>query len=529
MRLARLTALFLASVAAVHAQPAEPDAIALAGLSPSTPDDLVAVATPCVNGFAGVYACSGIDLAARMPLSTFVPTVPTSLSEIWGWTDPATQREYALVGLSNGIGFVDVTVPDAPVYLGKLPSATPGENEWRIVRQENGWMYASSEASGHGVQVFNLTRLRGVTTPQTFTADARYARVSNVHTLSVLNGYLYLAGATRTTGATNPTCTSGGIHVVDVRNPMAPTYAGCYTGDGYTHETQCLTYPGPDADYIGRDLCFAYQGQESGSSSGFNSEMTVVDMTNKAAPQRISFADYPNVGYSHQGWLTEDGRHILINDEFDRASQGVRTIVMDAADLDNIGFAYNVYGAIATYAHNIFVKGRYAFTSDYTQGLRILDTQGLASGTLPEVARFDTYNQDNSRQYEGQWMNYPYFASGTVITSDINNGLFVLRPTGLATAGETAAPDAATGLALSDPAPNPTRDAARLSFTTDAPQHVRATLVDALGREAAVLFDGTADGTTTLDVRRDGRPAGTYVVRVVGERTAVTRRIVFTR
>ncbi len=525
MRLACLAALLL-TAAVAHAQTDEPDAIAQAGLAPQSPDDGALAATPCVNGFAGVYKCSGIDLAARMPLSMFTPSPPESLSEIWGWTDPVTGKEIALVGLSNGIGFVDVTVPASPVYLGKLPSATGGDNSWRIVRQENGWLYAGSEAEGHGVQIFNLTRLRGVTAPQTFTADARYTRVSNVHTLSVLNGYLYLAGSTRTTGATNATCTSGGIHVVDVRTPTAPVYAGCYQGDGYTHETQCLTYAGPDADYVGRDLCFAYQGQEG---SNFTGDLTVVDMTNKAAPSRISFADYPDVGYSHQGWLTEDGRRILINDEFDESPQGVRTVVMDASDLDDISFERNIYGPVATYAHNIFTRGRYAYTSDYTQGLRILDTSTLASGTMPVVARFDTYNQDDSRQYEGQWMNYPYFASGTVIASDINNGLFVLRPTALAVAGEAPAPAAGAGITLAAPSPNPATGDTRLVLTVAEPQPVRAVLLDALGREVSVVFDGTARGTTDLVVARGDLPAGTYVLRVSGTAGTATRHLTFAR
>ncbi|HEX8298209.1 MAG TPA: choice-of-anchor B family protein, partial [Rubricoccaceae bacterium] len=499
-----------------------------AGVANGDSDDLVLATTPCVNGFAGVYACSGIDLAARLPLSSFTPSPPSALSEVWGWTDPQTGKEIALVGLSNGIGFVDVTVPDAPVYLGKLPSAVsdPSGAAWRTFRTDGTYLFVGSEMSGHGVQVFNLTRLRGVTAPQSFTADARYTRVSNVHTLTALNGYLYLAGSNSTVGATNPTCTAGGLHIVDVRNPLTPTFAGCYQGDGYTHEAQCLTYTGPDATYAGRDLCFAYQG-EPGST--FASELSVVDMTNKAAPARFETAEYPNVGYSHQGWLTSDSRYILINDEFDTSAQGVRTVVMNATDLDNIEFAFNSYGSIATYAHNIFVKGRYAYTSDYTQGLRILDTSTIASGTLPEVGRFDTFNQNNGRAYSGQWMNYPYFASGTVVASDIQNGLFVLRPTALAVAGEAGVPDAETGLALSAPAPNPASDQTRFVLSTGAPQHVRVALYDALGREVRVLLDGLADGETELTVRRETLPTGTYVVRVTGEQGTATRRVVFAR
>ena len=46
----------------------------------------------------------------------------TSLNDIWGWTDPTTQKEYALVGLSNGTSFVDISDAENPIYLGRLPT-----------------------------------------------------------------------------------------------------------------------------------------------------------------------------------------------------------------------------------------------------------------------------------------------------------------------------------------------------------------------------------------------------------------------
>ena len=173
----------------------------------------------CVNGIADEdgnpattannFACNQVALLAHLPLSTFASTgsaAPSSANEVWGWTDPVSGKEYALVGLSNGVAFVDVTAPLAPIYVGKLPSATTGNNSWRTLRVYNNYMFVGSEASGHGVQVFNLTRLRTVTSPPTtFTADARYTGNSRSHTL-VINeqtGYLYIAGS-RPNAASSP-------------------------------------------------------------------------------------------------------------------------------------------------------------------------------------------------------------------------------------------------------------------------------------------------------------------------------------
>lgn len=505
LRLAALAASVLASVP-VFAQSAQPAAVCAGG-------------SATFNGVS--YACASIDLMARMPLSTFTPSAPQSTNEVWGWTDPVDGREIALVGLSNGVGFVDVTAADAPVYLGKLPSHTGGNNSWRTFRTDGEYLFVGSEASGHGVQVFHLARLRGVTAPQTFTADARYARVSNVHTLDANNGYLYLAGATRTDGATSPTCTEGGLHIVDVRNPLAPVFAGCYQGDGYTHEAQCLTYNGPDADHAGKDLCFAYQGQEG---TVFQGEVAIVDMTNKAAPVRISAGNYPVPGYSHQGWLTPDGTRILINDEFDESPQGARTIVMNVTDLDDPEFEFNYYSPAATYAHNLYIVGRYGYLSNYTSGLRIVDLAALNAGSIAEVASFDTYQQSNSYNYDGQWMNYPFFESGTIVSTDISNGLFILRPTGLVVGDE---PPVAAGetFSLSAPAPNPTSGTASLTLSVAEPEAVRAVVLDATGREVAVVFDGTAAGTVTLRVATTGLPAGIYIVRVTGASFSAARHL----
>ena len=38
-------------------------------------------------------------------------------------------------------------------------------------------------------------------------------------------------------------------------------------------------------------------------------------MTDKAKPKVISRATYPKVGYTHQGWLTEDHRYFYLDDE----------------------------------------------------------------------------------------------------------------------------------------------------------------------------------------------------------------------
>ncbi len=149
---------------------------------------------------------------------------------------------------------------------------------------------------------------------------------------------------------------------------------------------------------------------------------------------------------------------------------------------------------------------------------------------MTEAAFFDTYPQSTTAQFNGQWSNYPYFASGTVVASDINNGLFVLRPTALVVAGE-APPDTRAGYALSYPSPNPAALASSLTLTVDAPQQVTAEVYDGLGRLVQTAFRGQAAQGTDVQIDLDAAalPSGVYVVRVAGETFVASRRWVVAR
>ena len=239
--------------------------------------------TPCVDGFAGGYPCARIDV------ESFVPTNMMGggrTNDVWGWTDPLTGREYALVGRTTGTSFVDLSNPGAPVYLGNLPTHSRSST-WRGIKVYADHAFIISEAAGHGLQVFDLTQLRTVTAPPVaFIETAHYAGFSSAHTVAVNEetGFLYAVGS--------DTC-SGGLHMVDVRTPAAPGFAGCFSADRYTHETQCVVYRGPDARYVGHEVCF----------SSNEDTLTIVDVTNKAAPVMLARKKYPAAGTRTRGGL----------------------------------------------------------------------------------------------------------------------------------------------------------------------------------------------------------------------------------
>jgi hypothetical protein len=72
---------------------------------------------------------------------------------------------------------------------------------WRDAKVIGNYVYIVSEARNHGLQVFDLTRLRGLTSVQTFQPDATEKGFGNAHNI-VANeetNFVYVVGATQTT------------------------------------------------------------------------------------------------------------------------------------------------------------------------------------------------------------------------------------------------------------------------------------------------------------------------------------------
>lgn len=370
----------------------------------------VAVAqTPCVGGVAGSYLCNGFDLQSAFDLGELNAN---SGNDSWGWTDPDNGDEYALVGLSNGTAFIDITDPFNPVYLGKLPTHTD-DSSWRDVKVYENHAFVVSEASGHGMQVFDLTKLRSVANPPVvFTEDAHYGGFGSAHNI-VINedsGYAYGVG----TGTFN-----GGPHFVNIQNPQNPVGAGGYSAGGYSHDAQVVIYNGPDTDYTGREI---YVGSNE-------IEVVIVDITDKSSPQPISTISYSNVSYTHQGWFTEDQRYFIVGDELDELNIGgpTRTIILDFSDLDNPQFHFDYFGATSAIDHNGYVKGNKYYMANYTAGMRVFDISDIANQNISEFGFFDTHPSSNSASFDGAWSVYPYFASGNIVISDIDRGFFLVK------------------------------------------------------------------------------------------------------
>ncbi len=380
----------------------------------------------CSEGTASLFDCDDVDMLSFLPVQDLGGGRGVQVNDLWGWTDPQSGREYALVGRYDGTSFVDVSDPSDPRYVGNLPMTEGAQgNSWRDIKVFDDHAFIVADGAGqHGMQVFDLTKLRDVRgEPVIFEQDAHYGRIGSAHNI-VINedtGFAYAVGV----NSGGETC-GGGLHMINIQDPLTPLFAGCFqdssTGrqsTGYSHDAQCINYHGPDEEHRGQEICFGAN----------ETALSIADVTDKAAPVAMAMASYPNVGYSHQGWIDEEHEYFYMNDELDEIGGNVdrtRTLVWDIKDLDDPILVKEHFADNASSDHNLYIRGNLMYQSNYVSGLRILDISDRENPEL--VGFFDTVPwSPDAPGFDGSWSNYPYFESGIIVVNSGAEGMFILR------------------------------------------------------------------------------------------------------
>jgi hypothetical protein len=433
--------------------------------SAMTPTERVEGPHACVEGLAfELFACDGVDLLSFVPTSEFAgdttlteanPLSNPEGSDIWGWTDPVDGREYVIMGKTNGVAFLDITDPTSPVHVASLENTSFVQLIWFDIKTYRNHAFIVSESAGHGMLVVDLTRLRDLPRdgePALLAADATYPFIGSAHNIAINTdtGFAYLVG--NNAGLVVQDQCRSGLHMVDIRTPLRPTFAGCYGLDGgpgtlgrllgvpspnigearatgaYIHDSQCVLYDGPDTRFDGREICI----------NSAEDRVTIVDVTDKLLPELIASVTYPDATYTHQAWLTEDHRYLLVNDELDETNNRnvdqTRTIIFDLALLDEPGEAMVHTHDYVSIDHNLYTHGGVAYQSHYTAGLRINDLARVGEGVLDEIAFFDVHPDSEDPDdptferavFAGTWSNYPYFESGVIAVSGYD-GLWLVQ------------------------------------------------------------------------------------------------------
>lgn len=385
--------------------------------------------TSCANGTAGQFPCHNIDFLAQVQLNE-IPTQPTSASEVWGFVDADDNREYAILGHRNGTVIVDVTTPGTPVVVGNIPGNASLWREVKVLQvpqaggEHRAYAYVSTEAVGGGLQIIDLTNL-----PASVSLANTLRDFSTSHTLYISNidyaTNVALPGATPSLYIAGSNLAGGAYRIYSLADPVAPALVTVPpAGTGYMHDstsmlitdnrtTQCANAHNPCEVLV-----------------DFNeTSVDLWDVTEKSAPVRLSTTTYPTATYVHSGWPSADQRYIVLHDELDEIRRGIRTQIytLDVGDLRTPNLVTSYTGGTTSTDHNGYTIGNRYYVSHYKRGLVIFDVTNPQS--LSEIGSFDTYLSPsaNTSGTDGAWGVYPFLPSGTLLVSDIENGLFLLK------------------------------------------------------------------------------------------------------
>ncbi|KAJ8457309.1 hypothetical protein ONZ45_g18362 [Pleurotus djamor] len=396
--------------------------------------------TPCVDGKAGEFRCSNIDLLSFYSHADLGSAIGEGSSS-WGWVHEG--REFIAIAQADGAALAEVT-PDGKLdYLGRLPKHPEAANSiWRELRVLDNWLVVGSEALNHHVQIFDLRKILSITPeekPKTFdpindiTGIFRGLPVGRTHNI-VINydlGYIVSVGSQPRTSNFR-----AGLVFIDIKDPANPTLAGFQADDGYVHDAQCLIYRGPDARFVGQDVCYGYN----------EDTLTIYNVTNKANATIISRTGYEGASYTHQGWVVdpENQHYLILDDELDEANGAglaadghAVSYIWDISDLTapkQTGYFKNPH---TTIDHNQYIHNKTLYQSNYGAGLRVVDISSIPSDptgrSIQELGWFDIYPEDDNEvgggivDFVGSWSSYGLFPSGNIVINTIERGAFVVK------------------------------------------------------------------------------------------------------
>ncbi len=345
----------------------------------------------CVALALALSALTAAPLHAVQPNTNMIELAHvdnyTQYNDCWGYKDPNTGNEYAILGATTGTSILNITDPFNPYETGFIPGVT---SIWRDVETYGDNLYAGTEGGGGGIQVIDLANPEApvlVRTKGTFTS----------HTIRIDQdaGILYCQGVTGGTAAS-------GFRAFNIAtDPDDPTVianrASPYYHDGFTKNGR---YYGANINGPGR--------------------VDVLRVTNMPAYSVMATINYPQ-GYpgTHNVWTSDDGNWLYTTDEF----LGAGTVrVWDVADTSSI-LQLNSFPVWSnTTVHNIYVKNDTAWCAWYEEGVLAFDVTDPLNEV--QIASFDTGPDTTAiGPYAGCWAVYPFLPSGVIISSDILQGM----------------------------------------------------------------------------------------------------------
>jgi len=416
---------------------------------------------------------------------------------IWGWDD-GLGKEYAIIGATSGVYFIDVTNPTNPIEV----DFVPGRRNmciWREIKTYSHYAYlVSDDGSPNSFQIVDLQYLPD-SVHVVHDATTIFERS---HTIFIDGNKLY-CGSVK--GGLFPNATS--MAVLSLNNPELPTLLRKLSTD--------FSLPSNSVHdmLIRNDTVYASAGYDGLFMFKYDSVANNFTLTG-------SLTTYPQQGYNHSSALTDDGSTLVFMDE---VPNGLAVKVLDVTDFNNLTIKSTFNSNVGPTPHNPFMVGTTCYIAYYQDGLQVYD---VSVPTTPvRIGYFDTHHQTAlggpypSPAYQGAWGAYPYLPSGNVLVSDMQNGLFVLDPTAMFTSVQEV--NGANAFNLF-PNPTGTNEIVNISLSSDPSKSLTLELADVCGKVVfADVFNSKNYSFSTNKIA-----TGLYTVSIISDAGKTVKKLV---
>lgn len=301
-------------------------------------------------------------------------------------------EEYAVIGSTIGTHIVHLKANNANEEVGYIQGGASGN--WIVHRDfdfHQGFLYSVCDQEPSWLQVIDCRNLPH--SIELIENDNHYFTTAHNLYCDQATGKLYASGSS-----------GHAMSVMDVgTNPAQPTLLAHFDVLNYVHDC-----------YVQNDTAYLHAAQQ-----GFY----IFDFSDPANPQALgSLEDYPEKGYNHSGWLSEDGQHYIFTDE----TPGMRMKMCDVSDFSDIQVLdlFWSYSDPQTMVHNVMIKDNLAYVSHYFDGLEIYDISDPED--VQRVAWYDTFRDENVSG-RGAWGIHALLPSGKILISDRQTGLYVFQ------------------------------------------------------------------------------------------------------
>jgi len=314
-------------------------------------------------------------------------------SECWGFQH--NDKDYAVISSTAGAHFYDVTDASNSSHVAFEAGDLQGYlANWRDYHDYKNYLYAVSDVYGGSLQIIDFTELP-INVNKVYDSKDLIETAHNIF-IDTAKARLYACGGDRANGS------SFDLAIYDISEPENPVHLLDYNDVGYIHDcfvrndTAYLEAPNAQAMYV----------------------INFADTANIQILGSINY--YTDMGYTHSGWLTDDGNYYILQDE----TVGSQIKILDVSDLTDIEEidVFGSYTSPTSMAHNVIIRGNFAYVSYYNDGVHIFDISDPHN--VVQAGYYDTYSLPDTINYRGVWGVYP-FADGKVIASDRQSGLYV--------------------------------------------------------------------------------------------------------